>query len=72
MVGEPLNSNQMERDGERLLSRRDISDAEKRYAINELELLEVKWAVEIGRKFRVETDHKALIALFGRRSQYRI
>ncbi len=46
--------------------------AEKRYAINELELLAVKWAVEhfkfylLGRKIRVETDHKALVSVFGR------
>ncbi len=51
---------------------RFLCRAEKRYAINELELLTVDWAVEhfkfylLGRKFRVETDHKALVAVLGR------
>ncbi len=40
--------------------------------MNELELLAVKWATEhfkhylLGRHFTVETDHKALIAVFNR------
>ncbi len=51
---------------------RFLCNAEKRYAIIELELVAVKWAVEhfkfylLGRKFRVETDHKALVSVFGR------
>ncbi len=51
---------------------RFLCKAEKRYAINELELLAVKRAVEhskfypLGRKFRVETDHEALVSVFGR------
>ena len=51
---------------------RYLCRAEKNYAINELELLAVKWALEhfkfylLGRKFQVETDHKALVALLGR------
>ncbi len=46
--------------------------AEKNYAINELELLAVKWAIEYfkfylrGRLFQVETDHTALVAVLGR------
>ena len=49
---------------------RYLCRAEKNYAINELELLAVKWATEyfkfylLGRQFLVETDHKALVALF--------
>ncbi len=49
-----------------------LCKAEKRYAINELELLAVIWAVGhfkfylMGRKFQVETDHKALVSVFGR------
>ena len=51
---------------------RFLCKGEKRYAINELELLAVKWAVDhfkfylLGRKFRVETDHKALVSVLGR------
>ncbi len=51
--------------------------AEKNYAINELELLAVKWAIEhfkfylLGRRFQVETDHKALVAVLGEKSSNR-
>ena len=56
---------------------RFLCKAEKRYAINELELLAVKWAIEhfkfylLGRKFRVETDHRALVSVFGRQRAYK-
>ncbi len=56
---------------------RYLCRAEKNYAINELELLAVKWAIEhfkfylLGRRFQVETDHKALVAVLGRKSSNR-
>ena len=51
---------------------RFLNDSEKNYAPNELELLAVIWGVEyfkhylMGRNFRLETDHKALISVFNR------
>ncbi len=51
---------------------RYLSDSEKKYAPNELELLAIKWAIEhfkyqlMGRKFTVETDHKALLPIFNK------
>ena len=46
--------------------------AEKNYAINELELLAMKRAIEpfkfdiLGRSFQVETEHRARVAVLGR------
>ncbi len=51
---------------------RFLNDSEKNYAPNELELLAVVWGVEyfkhylMGRKFKLETDHKALVSVFNR------
>ena len=51
---------------------RFLNSTEQRYAINELELLGVNWATEhfnfylLGRKFTVETDHKALVSVLGK------
>ncbi len=51
---------------------RYLNSAEQNYAINELELLAVKWATEhfrhylLRRKFTIETDHKAIISVFNR------
>ena len=51
---------------------RFLNAAERNYAINELELLAVKWATEhfkhylLGRRFTIETDHKALVAVLNR------
>ena len=65
--------------GEPKMSRRPIAfasrflnNSEKNYAPNELELLAVVWGVQyfkhylLGRKFRLETDHKALVSVFNR------
>ncbi len=51
---------------------RFLSNSEKNYATNELELLAIRWATEhfkyylLGREFEVETDHKALIPIFNK------
>ena len=48
---------------------RYLNDAEKRYSSNELELLAVVWGAdyfrnyELGRKFQLVTEHKALVSL---------
>lgn len=50
---------------------RTLNKAEKRYPTIEKELLSVVWSVKYfrpylyGRKFRIETDHKPLVYLFG-------
>ncbi len=51
---------------------RYLGDSDKNYAQNELELLGVVWGVEqfkhylMGKKFKVETDHSALVNVFNR------
>lgn len=52
---------------------RSLNKAEKRYPIIEKELLAIVWAVKhfrpylYGRNFKIQTDHKPLIYLFGMR-----
>ncbi len=56
---------------------RFLNSTEQRYAINELELLGVKWATEhfkfylLGRKFTVETDHKALVSVLAKHRMHK-
>ena len=53
---------------------RFLNDSEENYAPDELELLAVVWGVEYfkhyltSRKFRLETDHKALVSVYNRES----
>ena len=70
---------QVEEHGKRpvAFASRYLKAAEKNYAVNELELLAVKWATEyfkhhlLGRHFTLETDHKALVSVFGKHRRYK-